>query len=174
MARTVFFSFDYDDVFKVNQVRNSGQFQGVKKSGFKDKAEYEKIKLSGDRAIERWILAQMKGCSVTCVLIGRNTHLSKWVNYEIEASISQGMGLLGIYIHHLNNPIGLNDDGIFDPPNPLDRHHIVEQGLFRPRTVCASDKYSTYTWSKNAGGLLGYYLNTLGTWIDEAAKTAGR
>ena len=65
----VFFSFDYDDVWLVNQVRNSGKFVGERRSGFRDKAEYEQVKRRGDAAIKRWIRGQMQGCSVTCVLI---------------------------------------------------------------------------------------------------------
>ena len=81
MARVVFFSFDYDDVWRVNQVRNSGKFVGEGRSGFRDKAEYEQVERRGDAAIKRWIRAQMQGCSVTCVLIGPATHESKWVHF---------------------------------------------------------------------------------------------
>ena len=67
MVRVVFFSFDYDDVWRVNQVRNLGAFVGEQRSGFRDKAEYEQVKRSGDAAIKQWIRKQMRGCSVTCV-----------------------------------------------------------------------------------------------------------
>ncbi len=97
MARVVFFSFDYDDVWRVNQVRNSGAFIGEQRSGFRDKAEYEQVKRDGDTAIRNWTRKQMHGCSVTCVLIGTNTHRSRWVKFEIEESIRNDMGLLGVY-----------------------------------------------------------------------------
>ena len=74
MARVVFFSFDYDDVWRVNQVRNTGAFVGEQRAGFRDKAEYEQVKRRGDNAIKQWIRKQMLGCSVTCVLIGAATH----------------------------------------------------------------------------------------------------
>ena len=70
----VFFGFDYDDVWRVNQVRKSGAFVGERRSGFRDKAEYEQVKRQGDTAIKRWIRAQMQGYSATCILIGSATH----------------------------------------------------------------------------------------------------
>ena len=103
MAGAVFFSFDYDDVWRVNQVRKSGAFVGEQRSGFRDKAEYERVKRTNDDAIRRWIQRQMQGCSVTCVLIGAATHKSKWVHFEIDESIDRGMGLVGVYIHKLKD-----------------------------------------------------------------------
>lgn len=174
MARSVFFSFDYDDVFKVNQVRNSGVFVGVQKAGFRDKAEYEKVKKNGELAIRNWILKQLRGCSVTCVLVGQNTCNSKWVNFEIKESISQKMGLLGIYIHHLNDPTKPKyHHGLFFPRNPLDNHRVPVNGLFGITTTQASGIYETYTWTVG-GGLLGLAKNNLGDWVEEAARKAGR
>ena len=43
MARKVFFSFKYDDVHRAMNVRNSNVIGGVMKSGFIDKAEFEKV-----------------------------------------------------------------------------------------------------------------------------------
>lgn len=169
MARVVFFSFDYDDVFKANQVRNSGAFVGEKRSGFRDKAEFEKLKRTGDNAIENWIREQMHGCSVTCVLIGRATSKSRWVKFEIKEAIRNGMGLLGIYIHHLNAPGSPGGIGLINPPNPLDDHAISGSGFF---ATMASERYSTYKWG--TGGLLSLGSNRLGDWINDAAKKAGR
>ncbi|MEM8728219.1 MAG: TIR domain-containing protein, partial [Chlamydiota bacterium] len=68
MVRQVFFSFDYDDIWVVNQIRNMGTFE--KENQFLDHAEFEKLKRSDDKEIKIWIDKQMKGASVTCVLIG--------------------------------------------------------------------------------------------------------
>ena len=177
MARVVFFSFDYDDVWRVNQVRNSGAFVGERRSGFRDKAEYEEVKRHGDAAIKRWIRAQMQGCSVTCVLIGSATHESQWVHFEIDESISRGMGLVGVYVHKLKVPGQSNQfSTLFKPPNPLDDHKISGNDdafskLFADR---ASDRYETHTWEPagTLGSLFG--SNDLGTWVEEAARLAGR
>lgn len=172
MARVVFFSFDYDDVWRVNQVRNSGRFIGEQRSGFRDKAEYEQVKRTGDAAIRNWIRRQMQGCSVTCVLIGQNTHKSKWVHFEIEESISNGMGLLGVYIHKLkpNNP-----GRLWAPPNPLDDHKMPVDGILS--TVFhdkASDQFATYTWEPTGSLLDVFTKNDLGAWVEDAAGRAGR
>lgn len=79
MARKVFFSFKYDDVHRAMNVRNSNVIAGVMKSGFIDKAEFEKVERQGDRAIQSWIDRQLEGTSVTVVLVGAHTNRSKWV-----------------------------------------------------------------------------------------------
>ena len=177
MARVVFFSFDYDDVWQVNQVRNSGKFVGERRSGFRDRAEYEQVKRRGDAAIKRWIRAQMKGCSVTCVLIGSATHESKWVHFEIEESISSGMGLVGVYVHKLKAPGQSNQFGtLFTPRNPLDDHKmpVGDDAISRFFADRASVRYETHTWEPTGsfGSLFG--TNDLGAWVEEAARRAGR
>ncbi|MXY51634.1 MAG: hypothetical protein F4Y86_03770 [Gammaproteobacteria bacterium] len=174
MARVVFFSFDYDDVFRVNQVRNSGRFVGEDRSGFRDKAEYEQVKRQGDRAISNWIRRQMHGCSVTCVLIGEHTHKSKWVHFEIEESIANGMGLLGLYIHRLFKP-GASSYAWVAPHNPLEDHRMPPRGsldgLWPDR---ASDRFETHTWQPANPGIRLFRHNDLGAWVEEAADRAGR
>ena len=173
MARVVFFSFDYDDVWRVNQVRNSGEFIGEGRSGFRDKAEYEQIKRRGDDTIRNWIRRQMHGCSVTCVLIGTDTHRSRWVNFEIEESITNGLGLLGVYIHKLKDERGIVSDLLFSPTNPLDAHKLPPRNSFETLFPdSASDRYLTHTWEPSDS--IFSWLNDLGNWVDEAALRAGR
>ena len=172
MARVVFFSFDYDDVWRVNQVRNSGAFVGEQRAGFRDKAEYERVKRRGDNAIKQWIRKQMQGCSVTCVLIGAATHKSRWVRFEISESIDRSMGLVGVYIHKLKAPHDNDSFGFFEPENPLDDHEMPPRNLIdRMLPGCASDRFETYTW-KPPGSF--WSNNDLGAWVEEAAQTAGR
>ena len=175
MVRVVFFSFDYDDVWRVNQVRNSGAFVGEQRSGFRDKAEYEQVKRSGDTAIKQWIRKQMRGCSVTCVLIGTDTHRSRWVKFEIAETIANGMGLLGIYIHRLHMP---NDernavlDMLVQPHNPLDDHDMPPKDQFdQLYPAKASAHFQTHTWEPQS---MFSWTNDLGAWVEEAARRAGR
>jgi len=180
MARVVFFSFDYDDAWRVNQVRNSGRFIGEQRSGFRDKAEYEQVKRTGDAAIKSWIRKQMHGCSVTCVLIGAATSRSRWVNFEIAESIANGMGLLGVYIHRLRVPQRQEQDEVLNmlfqppsPPNPLDNHSMPPKDWFDQLSPAkASDRFETYTWEPRES--LFSWANDLGAWVDEAARRAGR
>lgn len=175
MARVVFFSFDYDDVWRVNQVRNSGAFVGEQRAGFRDRAEYEQVKRRGDNAIKQWIRKQMQGCSVTCVLIGAATHSSKWVRFEISDSIDKGMGLVGVYIHKLKAPQSNSPHSWFAPHNPLEDHVMPpSNGIRRLFAVRASDRFETHTWEPPGpfGSL--FSKNDLGAWVEEAARRAGR
>lgn len=146
MARKVFFSFKYDDVHRAMNVRNSNVIGGIMKSGFIDKADFEKVERGGDRAIKTWIDNQMNGTSVTVVLIGANTHKSRWVSYEIEQSITRGNGLLTIDISKIADLQGNT-------------------------TECCSLRvpgFEHYYWNKNNGRA------NLGSWVETAAKAAGK
>ncbi|MCY4238619.1 MAG: TIR domain-containing protein [Rhodospirillaceae bacterium] len=175
MARVVFFSFEYDDAWRVNQIRNSGRFIGEQRSGFRDKAEYEQVKRRDDAAIKNWIRTQMYGCSVTCVLIGAATSKSKWVNFEIAESLANGMGLLGVYVHKLHMSKDERDaifDTLFQPSNPLDNHSMPPKNSFEELfPVKASDHFETHIWEPRRSLLS--RANDLGAWVDEAARRAG-
>ena len=144
MARKVFFSFHYDrDAWRVGQVRNCNVIGGYETNPFYDKARWEQVKRQGDAAIKRWIDEQLKGTSVTVVLIGRDTSKRRWVRYEIEQSIALGKGLLGVDISKINNQFGQTDvTGI----NPLPRG------------------YAYYAWNRDDGRA------NLGRWIEAAAR----
>ena len=145
--RHVFFSFHYaDDVWRVNQVRNMGVVSGVHKVGFRDKAQFEKVKRRGGSAVKKWIDKQMHGTSVTVVLVGTNTHRRPFVRYEIEKSLEHKKGLLAIHINGLNDTkrnakrIGrdpltrykLSDYGYYSGwfDNQFDCHNPSEEGFF--------------------------------------------
>src|SRR5262245_42521709 len=110
MARRVYFAFHFEeDIWRVNQVRNSNVVAGPDRAGFYDHSEYLEAKKKGDAAIARVIDAKLKGTSVTGVLIGRYTSSRPWVNYEIKQSIRQHNGLLGILIHKVKTPTSTFD-----------------------------------------------------------------
>lgn len=104
MKRQVFFSFHYQpDAWRASQVRNIGALDGNTPVSDND---WEQVKRGGNRAIERWIAAQMNYRSCTVVLVGSNTAGRKWINYEIAKSWNDGMGLVGIHIHGLEDQNG--------------------------------------------------------------------
>jgi MTH538 TIR-like domain (DUF1863) len=143
MARRVFFSFHFDrDNWRVAKVRNSQVVSGYDKNPFYDKAEWEAIKQKGDTAIRNWVDEQLKGTSVTVVLIGKETSTRRWVKYEIEKSIEDEKGLIGIDISKITDRDGETDD-TGENPLPAD--------------------YPYYRWNKDDG-----YEN-LGKWIEDAA-----
>ncbi len=157
MARKVFFSFDFgQDAWRVGQVRNSNAIRSsYDQTTFLDRAEWEKIERTGDAAIKHWIDEQMKGTSVSVVLIGSRTARRPWVRYEIEESWKKGNGLLGIYIHNVKNPYGSTDA---QGANPFD-------GLIReigPIRVDLGHYLKTYDWVNNDG------RSNIGAWIEAA------
>ena len=146
MARRVFFSFKYkSDVSRAMVVRKSWVTQEREAAGFVDAADFEKIKKQGDPAIQRWIDNQLKGTSVTVVLVGSKTCTSRWVLYEIEKS-KEVNGLLGIDISKIKDLNGRTSE----------RCGRLPKG------------YPFYLWNRDDG-----YAN-MGDWIEKAAKAAGR
>ena len=101
--RHVFFSFHFDDVWRVNEVRNMGVVLGDHTVGFRDKAHFEQVKREGDAAVKKWIDKQMHGTSVTVVLVGTETHQRNYVQYEIEQTLKHKKGLLAIHINGLKD-----------------------------------------------------------------------
>jgi len=146
MARRVFFSFKYEDVSRAMVVRNSWVTQGKEAAGFIDAADFEAIKRRGDAAIQNWIDSQLKGTSVTVVLVGEETCDSRWVKYEIEKSGDLGHGLLGIDVSKIKDLDG----------NTSERCGIIPKG------------YNFYLWNNDDG------YNNMGDWIEKAAKAAGK
>lgn len=146
MARKVFFSFQYEDVQRAMNVRNSNVIASDTKTGFIDKADFEEVERKGDKAIKKWINDQLHGTSVTVVLIGATTNKSKWVKFEIEQSIERGNGILTIDISKIAD-------------------------LQRNTTDCCSLRVPGarhYLWNNENG------RENLGKWVETAAKEAGK
>lgn len=146
MVRRAFFSFEYSDVSRAMVVRNSWVTQSREAAGFVDAADFEALKKKGDAAVKKWIDGQLSGTSVSVVLVGAHTCDSHFVKYEIEKSKEIGNGLLGIDISKIKNLQG----------NTSKRCGKVPSG------------YSFYLWNNDDG-----YKN-MGSWIESAAKDAGR
>lgn len=162
MARRTFFSFHFErDVWRASQVRNSWVTQDREAAGYWDSAAWEEVKRKGQTAVESWIDEQLKGTSVTVVLIGLETAQRDYVGYEIKQSHSKGNGILGISIHGMKDSNGYTDSA---GANPFRNWQIQKDG----RTVLLSDIYPTYDWVKDEGRA------NMGSWIEAAAKKAGR
>lgn len=162
MARRTFFSFHYErDVWRAGQVRNSWVTQDRESAGFWDAAAWEEVKRKGDDAIHKWIDDQLKGTSVTVVLIGAETSQRPYVSYEIKQSHSKGNGMLGIYIHNMKDS---NQQTDTMGANPFANWHVERDG----RKVLLSEIYPTYDWVNDNGRA------NIGAWIEAAAKKAGK
>ncbi len=156
--RRVFFSFHYQrDVRRIQQVRNSWVVRSKGEAQpFYDAADFEEAKRRAG-GIQKWIDDQLRGCSVTAVLFGRETYEREWVKYEIEQSFKNKMGILAIAIHGIKDPLNGTD---LPGRNPLE--HWSAGG------VQFTQRYRTYDWVRDDG------YNNIGTWIERAAKDAGR
>lgn len=195
MARRVFFSFHYErDVWRANVVRKIWVTKPDREAaGFIDAAEFEEIQRQGDLAVKRWINSQLKGTSVTAVLIGAETYRRRWVRYEIIKSFDKGNGLLGIYIHKIKDKDEKTD---FKGENPFEYVGVYigrdgkaeycelrngEWVRFEDYPGCSGNfdrkywtgkvytfSHKTYDWVDDDG------YNNIGKWIEESAKQAGR
>lgn len=180
---------------RVQQVKQHYITKGTyTETGFFDGSLEERAKKEGDDAVRRLIDNGLKGCSVLCVLIGKETYTRRWVDYEILKSVSLGMGVLGIYINQLKHP----QDGV-DPrgPNPfLYLGYGRQDGRLRPMIkyetgwkdaphqslisesaapyLASVDKpvlselFRVYDWVNDDG------YNNFGSWVESAARQAGR
>ena len=110
VKRRIFISFDHDDTDQVNG------FLGLR--NIMDGFEFYNHKL--DREVQsdssQYVMRVIREkyispSSVTVVLIGDQTSNSAWVKWEIQESLRQKKGLLGI---KLKDSIGVNPEGIPD------------------------------------------------------------
>lgn len=147
MAHKVFFSLKYkSDAYRAEMIRDGWVRQGNKAAGFVDSAEFEKIKAQGDEAIKLWIDTQLSETSVTVVLVGADTCVSRWVNYTVLKSKKMGKGLLGIDISMIKDSGG------------------------KQSSCCGRfpTGYPFYRWFNDNG------YNNLGEWVEQAAEESGR
>ena len=99
-----FLSFDYKaDNWRVAQVKNIGS---IDEQPILPSNDWEQIKKKGDAAIEQWIADNMKGKDCLVVLVGNQTSGRPWVKYEVKRACENGIGVLGVYIHHLKDKDG--------------------------------------------------------------------
>ncbi len=147
MSRRVFFSFHYDYVWKVNQIRSMPNVIGTSAAGFQDASLWEEAKKKGYKEITRMIDNGLENTSVTVVCVAYGTTIRKYINYEIDKSLEIGNGLVAIQIHHLKDQIGQTGS-----PGAI------------PSKIKANG-FKAYKYTNK---------ETLARWIEEAAQKAGR
>ncbi len=147
MARRVFFSFHYDYVWKVNQIRSMPNVIGTSAAGFQDASLWEEAKKKGDKEIKRMIDRGLENTSVTVVCVTYGTTSRKYINYEIDKSLEGGNGLVAVQIHHLKDQNG----------------QTGSPGAIPPQIEANGFKAYKYTNKED-----------LARWIEEAAQKAGR
>ena len=99
-GRRVYFAFDFDDLTRVELVRQSGKV-GVRETiqrGFYDRAVWESRALKNESGLLALMREAVRNSSTVCVLSGANTWRSRWVKYEIARAVIEERGLLTIHI----------------------------------------------------------------------------
>lgn len=127
--RRVFFSFHYqNDIWRVNQVRNSWRYQKEDRrfaDGFYDASIWESSQRKGVDSLKALIREGIKNSSVTAILVGANTYQRRWVRYEIARSVIKGNGLLAVQVHQMRDRQRyVSNEG----PNPLDYMGVYNTG----------------------------------------------
>lgn len=160
MARNVFYSFHYaNDINRVMIVRNRWVTQGGQIiSGVIDSANFEAIRRQGDNAVHKWIDSQLQGTSVTVVLIGAETLIRPFIQYEICESIKRGNAVIGVYI---NGIVDMRTGYTSSRCNP---HTII--GYYQDKSPAYFDEVCDGIFDYNSGD--GY--TNLGSWVESAAK----
>jgi hypothetical protein len=122
VKRHAFFSFHFDDVMRVNVVRNAWKIDhpdAPQMRSFFDSSLWERRQLEGPDAVKRLIREGVQSTSAVCVLVGTGTWERRWVRYEIARAINDNRGLLAVHInsirHHITkqpSPLGHNPLGL--------------------------------------------------------------
>lgn len=198
----MFYSFHYDDVNRVNQVRQSGKIRPIDSERVKtvqDRSLWESRKSVNEEYLRRSIGRNIVGTSVTCVLTGEYTWKRPWCRFEIARSLLNGNGIFAVRIDHLWC-IGKRCYGS-PGPNPLDHMAVGrdEQGRVYVYEWLNSGWYQMTSmskqllrWPKWLEDVPRGYVRPLSTgapiydyetehgsrlllfWANQAAKAAGR
>jgi hypothetical protein len=201
VKRKVYFAFHYDDVMRVNNVRNAWKIDhpdSLLNRSFYDSSLWERRKAEGDPAVKELIRQGVGYTSVVCVLVGANTWGRRWVRYEIARSVIDGRGLLAVHINSLKHHVARSPTAL--GRNPLDYMGIARRqngSLYlcewsgrawkwyddytRPVTLPAylSEPVGLCVRQLSEGaGVYDYVAHSghkgIGGWIDAAAKRVGR
>jgi hypothetical protein len=213
--RRVFFSFHFDDIMRVNNVRNAWKITHADSSSnrsFYDSSLWEARKITKPDVIKQLIRSRVLHTSAVCILAGSNTWSRRWVKYEIARAIIDGRGLLTVHLnsipHHQTkaqhtlgrNPLAhfgvakLQPDKLLPPRyylyemTPVSDGYggVIEQwGPYGEYTLPVkkpdwlADPSSGYVMPLSVDAAEHDYMRdhghrNIGSWIDTAAKQAGR
>jgi hypothetical protein len=121
IKRKAYFAFKFDDVMRVNNVRNawrSDRPDTLLFPSFCDSSIWERSRSEGDETLKKLMREGVQGTSAVCVLIGSETWQSRWVKYEIVRAVIDERGLLSVHLNNLNHHERHVPDLL--GPNPLD------------------------------------------------------
>lgn len=99
MARRIFISFQHRDRMRAKGF-NLLRWNKNVKLNFVGRHLLDPVQSTNENYIGSRVKQQLRGTSVTVVLIGKTTHKSEWVKWEIEQSVAKDKpnGVLGILL----------------------------------------------------------------------------
>lgn len=195
--RRTFFSFHYQyDVSRAHVVRNSWVTKEDREdAGFFDASVFESKERESEEALKQFLNEGLKGSTVTCVLIGNQTAFRPWVRYELVRSFQRGNGVFGIRVNNIKNLQGQLGSAGENPFESL-AYRVADNRVYWQEKNNGSwggyDKVPSMALSDVAYDLKGQLHHTfsclfpiydwvnengyanLGTWVENAAKHAGK
>lgn len=113
----VYFSLDYRrDRHRVDQIHRVPDVISRSAGGFQTSAVWLEARGRGAASIHGLINDALVRTAVTVVCIGFNTVDRTYLGYELERSLEQGNGLVGIKVNHLADQNGTVDKEAHAPP----------------------------------------------------------
>lgn len=94
-TRRVFISYEGSDRKKAKGFRLLRWNKNVDVE-FHDRHLLDPVDSTNDQYIKRCINNELKGTSVTVVIVGENTKDSEWVDYEVQRSLDKGNGIVAV------------------------------------------------------------------------------
>jgi hypothetical protein len=140
IERLTYFAFDFDDIMRVNNIRNSGKI-GLRVNqasrGFRDRSIWEKSNATTKAGLKRVMQAGVHRSGVVCVLIGSTTWMSFWVRYEIALAVIGKRGLVAVDLNSIQHherravdPIGVNPLHFMGVYKEGGNWYLVERTIF--------------------------------------------
>ena len=156
--RKVFFSFDFDDIMRVNNVRNSWKIDhpdAPYERSFYDSSLWESKKLEADEALKRLMREGVQQTSAVCVLIGSKTWESRWVRYEMARAVIDGRGLLGVHVNNINHHV-------WRRPSPLGYNPLAQLAVGKVQiNPLVIPQYYLFTYVRNGWSRYPDYTNAV-------------
>ncbi len=117
LIRRVYLSFRYSrDLYRVRKIRRIPRVRVWTAAGLENAQSWQGICRNGEAGVKNVIDGALAATSVTVVCIGQTTAYGRYIDYELERSLDQGNGLVGVHISHLPDEDGTIED---NGPVPL-------------------------------------------------------
>ena len=152
IKRKAYFAFHFDDIMRVNNVRNAWKIDhpdSVFNRSFYDSSLWESKKLEGDEAVKRLIREGVGYTSAVCVLVGTEAWSRRWVKYEVARSVIDGRGLLAVHLNGLTHHQRRQPDALgFNPLRMLGvlKSHSGQFYLYEQRCVVLNQLTGQGEW----------------------------